>query len=376
MMRPIHPKNLMLSKLYIHHFRCLQNFEIDLSGISSALLLGRNGTGKSTVFAAFEILQKIGRGVSHVSELVTKDDFAFLDYSIPIVFEISAALAAKPYTYHLETDLPQDFHSLKVKKESLNVAGQDVFVREGGKTHLNGKAEFTLDLHHIGLPLISTRIDADPVAIFRKWLASIIYLDPVPTQIAPTSKAENPYLDKHLLNLVDWMRHHLALKPALYSKMEKNLRQWMPDFDHFKLEVTGREERELLFGFKDQKSIELNLTRLSDGEKTYILTAMLLAIIHCDQPFLCLWDEVDQYIALPELSHFITACRKEFEASNAQAQLILTTHNPRVMYEFSGHNSFVLSRTSHLQPSRLTLLQDKPYLSADSVQAYENGELG
>jgi predicted ATPase len=255
------------------------------------------------------------------------------------------------------------------------VDGKSFFVREGGKTQLHGKAEFTLDWHHIGLPLISIRNDSDPIAVFRTWLSSILYLDPTPAQILPTSKEESPYLQKHLVNLVDWIRYHLSLQPALYGKVERYLREWMSDFDSFKLEVTGREEREFLFTFKDQKAIELSLTKLADGEKTYLLTALLLAIISSDRPMLCLWDEADQFIALPELSYFITACRKAFEATNGQAQLILTSHNARVMYEFSGHNCFVLSRSSHLQPTRLERMQDKTFLSPDPVQAYENGEL-
>lgn len=365
----------MFNKLYVHHYRCLQNFELDLSNIGTALLLGRNGAGKSTVFAAFEILQRIGRGETKVSDLLCRGDFAFLDDSKPMLFEINASLGENNYIYRLEIDLPPHFHSLKVLKESLTVGAQDVFVREGGKTQLHGKAEFTLDWHHVGLPLVSTRDDTDPVAVFRTWLGSMLYLDPTPAQISPTSKEESPYLQKHLANLVDWVRYNLALQPALYGKMERYLRVWMPDFDSFKLEVTGREEREFLCTFQDQKTLELNLSKLADGEKTYLLTALLLAIISSDRSILCLWDEVDQFIALPELSHFITACRKEFEASKGQAQLILTTHNPRVMYEFSGHNCFVLTRSSHLQPTRLERIQDKSFLSPDAVQAYENGEL-
>jgi len=366
----------MLNKLYVHHYRCLQNFEIDLTGLGTALLLGRNGAGKSTVFAAFEILQKIGRGVTQIGDLLTCDDFAFHETTKPIVFELSATLGSGCYVYRLEIELPPGFHSLRVLKESLSVNSQDVFLRKGGKTQLDGKAEFTLDWHHVGLPLISVRKDDDPVAVFRHWLGAFIYLTPVPSLVSSTSKAENAHLDKQLANLVDWMRYHLALKPALYSQMEIYLKHWMPDFALFRLDATGRDERELIFSFKAEKNIELSIASLSDGEKTYVLTAMLLTVIGSGQPFLCFWDEVDQYISLPELSYFITACRREFEGSEAQAQLILTSHNPRVMYEFSGHNSFVLSRASHLQPARLEPLQSKTYLSPDPVQAFENGELG
>jgi AAA15 family ATPase/GTPase len=44
-----HPS--MIRRLYIHNFRCL--------GHSSVLLIGKNGSGKTTVSLALEILQKI-----------------------------------------------------------------------------------------------------------------------------------------------------------------------------------------------------------------------------------------------------------------------------------------------------------------------------
>jgi len=358
----------VLNKLYVHNYRCLQNFEINLTGLNAALLLGRNGTGKSTVFAVLEILQKIGRGVTGISDLLTCDDFAFHETTKPIVFNLSATIGGNHYAYRLEVGMLPGPYSLGVLKESLSVNSQDVFLRNDDS--------FALDKHHVGLPLILVHKDDDPVAVFRHWLGAFIYLTPVPSLVSSTSKAENAHLDKQLANLVDWMRYHLALKPALYSQMEIYLKHWMPDFALFRLDATGRDERELIFSFKAEKNIELSIASLSDGEKTYVLTAMLLTVIGSGQPFLCFWDEVDQYISLPELSYFITACRREFEGSEVRAQLILTSHNPRVMYEFSGHNSFVLSRASHLQPARLEPLQSKTYLSPDPVQAFENGELG
>jgi predicted ATP-binding protein involved in virulence len=39
----------MVERLYIHNFRCLENFEFKPGGATSALLIGKNGSGKSTV---------------------------------------------------------------------------------------------------------------------------------------------------------------------------------------------------------------------------------------------------------------------------------------------------------------------------------------
>lgn len=66
----------MLQRLYVHNFRCLENFELDIKDIPSALLIGKNGVGKSTIAAVLGILQRIGRGVNRVGKLVEPTDFA------------------------------------------------------------------------------------------------------------------------------------------------------------------------------------------------------------------------------------------------------------------------------------------------------------
>jgi predicted ATP-binding protein involved in virulence len=39
----------MMKRLYVHNFRCLENFPLEFGDRSSLLLLGGNGAGKTTV---------------------------------------------------------------------------------------------------------------------------------------------------------------------------------------------------------------------------------------------------------------------------------------------------------------------------------------
>ena len=90
---------------------------------------------------------------------------------------------------------------------------------------------------------------------------------------------------------------------------------------------------------------------------------------------LCLWDEPDNFIGLTELNHFITDHRRAFESEDSQAQLLITSHNQRVINNFSDHNIFVISRSSHLSPTRLKSLTSIHYDSRTVIDAYDNGEL-
>jgi ABC-type polar amino acid transport system ATPase subunit len=78
----------VIRRLYVHNFRCLDNFELPVAGLSSMLLIGNNGSGKTTVRLALEILQRIGRGTNRVGELVRPKDFTGGRTDVPMRFEI------------------------------------------------------------------------------------------------------------------------------------------------------------------------------------------------------------------------------------------------------------------------------------------------
>ena len=52
----------MIERLYVHNFRCLENFTLDFAGQRSAVLIGKNGSGKSTVLHSIFGFTKISAG--------------------------------------------------------------------------------------------------------------------------------------------------------------------------------------------------------------------------------------------------------------------------------------------------------------------------
>jgi ABC-type dipeptide/oligopeptide/nickel transport system ATPase subunit len=63
------------------------------------LLIGKNGSGKTTVGLALEILQRIARGTNRVGELLKLKDFTRGHTDVPVRFEIEAELNGKVYSY-------------------------------------------------------------------------------------------------------------------------------------------------------------------------------------------------------------------------------------------------------------------------------------
>lgn len=366
----------MLKRLYVHNFRSLQNFELNLSGLKSALLLGKNGAGKTSIFDVMHIFQQLAQGVSQIKYLITKNDFAFGDLRKCIKMELEVTLDSKDFFYTLEIEMPEDPREPIIKSEQLKCQHEVILDRSGGRTLLNNSAEFSLDWHHFGLPLISVRNEQEPIALFREWLKELIVLSPISQSFAGTTQGEHTYLDRQGVYVLDWLRELLAETPNLYAEINDFLKYRLPDFSLFKFNTIGAEEKEWVVEFKNhsKKKMELKFSQLSDGEKIFILASGLVARMSSGKPFLCLWDEPDHYVSLAELSHFILSCRKAAETKEGQVQIVFSTHNAQVIQEFSEHNIFVLSRASHLDPTRCLKAEDKNYISPTLVEAFENGE--
>lgn len=364
----------MLKRLYIHNFKSLQNFELDVNDLHSALFLGKNGTGKTTIFEAIEIFQKIGRGVTPLQDLFDVSSFYFSNTHIPIELELDVVIDKKNYQYKLIIEFPEGFNYPRVKNETLVINNDNVLKRDGGKTLFKG-SDFLLDWHHIGLPLISVN-SKHPLEKFREWLRNIIILSPFPRNFSDLSKKESAVISREADNIIDWVRWLLSSNPSLYSVMYDFLKIRMPDLDFFRFETLGRDDRGLVLTFSDgENSKEVNFGQLSDGEKIFFLIATVIAGQKNNPTMLCLWDEPENFISLIEVNHFIMEFRKVFETSLTPSQLLISSHNSRVINGFSDHNIFVLTKETHLSPTRIRVLNSIEYESPTLIDAYDNGEL-
>ncbi|MGA2771584.1 MAG: AAA family ATPase, partial [Bryobacteraceae bacterium] len=176
----------MIRRLYVHNFRCLENFELPVSRQSSVLLIGNNGSGKTTVGLALEILQKIARGTNRVGSLVKPGDF-FGHTNAPMRFEIEVELKGKIYEYTIAFELPEGFKELRVCEEKLAVEGQAVYTRKEAQVLLakagqqqEKEAKFRIDWHLVALPIVQEQSQKDPLFIFKQWLARMLILRPIP----------------------------------------------------------------------------------------------------------------------------------------------------------------------------------------------------
>lgn len=358
----------MIQRLYINNFRCLENFELKIQGIPSALLIGKNGAGKSTIASALEVLQKISRGINRMRDLeklklISPKDFARGKSDVPIRFEIEVLLNDKLYKYILAFDLPEKFKELRVFEEQLLVAGDPIYSRKEAQVTLhissqNREAQFLLDWHLVALPVIQEQSETDPLHIFKTWLARTIILAPIPSLMTGDSNGETLEPKRDGSNFGEWVSGLLSRYPAAYTQVDKYLREVMPDIQDFLNELIGKDSKSMIVRFEaNNANLSVDFENLSDGEKCFFLCAVILAANKSYGPLFCFWDEPDNYISLSEVGDFVTSLRRSFQGNS---QILVTSHNPEAIRKFSNENTFILDRKSHLEPTLVRLLSDIP----------------
>ncbi len=350
---------VVIRRFYVHNFRCLENFELPISGQSSALLIGKNGSGKTTVGLALEILQKIARGTNRASDLVKPKDFARGRTDVPMRFEIEVELGGKAFVYSIAFELQDGSKELAVSEEMLAVDGKLRYTRNLRDTRMTRQerdANFLIDWDLVALPIMQRPSNDDPVSIIRRWLARMLILRPMPGLIVGNSEGETLEPNTQVTDFGAWFSGLLAYAPSAYAEIDSYLKQVMPDLKDIKNPIIGANYRSLVVQFSNgQGSATFPFEDLSDGEKCFMICALVLAANHAYGPVFCFWDEPDNYLALSEVGHFVLALRKAFQGGG---QFIATSHNSEVIRSFSDENTLVFYRDNHLEPTRVRALKD------------------
>jgi predicted ATPase len=351
----------------------------------SALLIGKNGAGKSTTASALEVLQKICRGINRMRDLeklnlISSKDFARGRSDVPIRFEIEVLLEDKLYKYVLALDLPEKFRELRVFEEQLLVAEDPIYSRKEAQVTLhtspsqqNREAQFRVDWHLVALPVIQEQSETDPLHIFKTWLARMIILAPIPSLMTGDSNGETLEPKRDGSNFGEWVSGLLSRYPAAYTQMvDKYLLEVMPDIQDFLNELIGKDSKSMIVRFEENNAnLSIEFNDLSDGEKCFFLCAVVLAANKFYGPLFCFWDEPDNYLSLSEVGHFLTSLRRSYKNSG---QILVTSHNPEAIRKFSNENTFVLYRNSHLEPTLVRLRADIP-VKGDFIDTLIRGDI-
>lgn len=325
----------MLTRIYVDNFRCLVNFELKLDRMN--LLMGENGSGKTTVFEVLRRLQGFIDGEFTVASMFPAEDLTRWQQLDVQRFELEFKVGEDVYVYSLSIEHDRSADACVVKHEELRMNERPLFeFNEGAiEVYHDDSSRLTQiplgSFYHSNIVLLQGRHKHTLLTQFRKQIARMAVIRPVPMMMGSKSDGEERLLAVDGSNFASWFRYLWRENGGNMSALAEQLSQVIPGFDSFKLIEAGEKVRflyVLLRNAKDGEPLAYNFSELSDGQRQLILLYTLLYGVKGEGYCLFL-DEPDNFVALREIQPWLMTLHDACGDSISQAVLI--SHHPEIM---------------------------------------------
>ncbi|MGO8814639.1 MAG: AAA family ATPase [Terriglobia bacterium] len=339
----------MLTRLYVTNYRCLVNFEFKPS--NKQLIIGRNGTGKSTVFDVLALLREVVVHDALFERNLGGDTRTRWQDVAEQQFELDVRGNGGDYRYTLVVaDMGRPPYPL-VKQETLDYDGKPLFrFQEGKITQFDDDHKTTPNLPfdfprgRSGLVTVDgERKDSTKLTWFKRWLGRVQQVQINPWAMSARSEHESNRLSKDMSNFADWYRSLLLEEGNIVIEAKKGLFEDMPGLQALNLKEAGLGVRILQAAMRgpNREAIDLPFSEVSEGQRALIALYML---VYCaltpDRTLLI--DEPDNFIALAEIQPWLMKLLDRVDETNGQ--VILVSHHPELLDQLASQGGVLLDR--------------------------------
>lgn len=387
----------MITRFYVDNYKCLQNFEYTPKPFE--LIVGANGTGKSTVFEALDKVRRFVTGEADARELFNLDCSTRWSIRMQQVFELDYKYGSDNFQYHLEIKLSSIF---RVEKELLMRNAEVLYETEWVKTDaasadvafwpddlgdsdpLNhfGQNRLLLSPQGVKAPLAdpnkSAFVNRGPrLTSLKQALSQIHYFKLNPALMTSQVGKVAPRPANDLSNFASYYLYLLQQKQGKMFEMIPHLREAINDFDSFAVEEDFEEARRNLRivcqsptakkGTAD--SLRYGFEELSDGQRALIaLYTLLFCTLEPNSTLII--DEPENYIALRELQPWLMLLQERLEEYGGQ--VILISHHPEFINALAPGNTVVFER-ENAGPVRIKPFDSKLVSSLSPAEIVARG---
>jgi predicted ATPase len=334
----------MLKRLYVDNYRCFVNFSVELRPLT--LLVGRNGTGKSSVLEVLFALRQLlsGKGKVDDPDVFPARSLTRWQSRNLQIFELTVSLEGEgPATYRLEVEHEKEGRHARILLEALTIDQKPLFEFRSGEVQLyqddhSLSSRYSADWSESAMARVAPRPANQRLSRFLSFMRGVSVCALDPKRFQADSVSEEPLLQADGSNFASWYRHQSQERQDRILEVVETLRKVMVDFKSIRMEKVGSEARAFIAIFEGRSGrYELRLDELSDGQRALIA---LYSLVHLsgDDDVLFL-DEPDNYLALAEIQPWLMVLSDACGTRPRQA--ILCSHNPELI-DYLGREAGVL----------------------------------
>lgn len=360
----------MLKRLYADNFRCLENFEIRFG--ESNLLLGRNGTGKTSVLDVLRKIQDLVVRGFKVDQVFPAYDLSANHRRNEQRFELDTQSEDDSYSYVLVIEHTAARDKMKVLHETLKHNEHPMFEFNDGDARLyrDDYKEGPLvpfDSGQSGVGFLSERKDNQKLTRFKKDAANFVIASPCPPIMEAETRTEDEFLDPLMRNFVGWYRRAAQENMGSIGRLFSVLQDVLPGFESINLTEVGEHSRALkvLLAAPSGALASYDFDQLADGQRLLISLYSLLHLSAGRRVSMFL-DEPDNYLTLSEvqpwLAEAVQSCGESID------QLVVASHHPNTIDYMAGASGRWFSREG-TGPARVS---DQPANTVDGFSISES----
>ena len=325
----------MIRRLYVDNFRCLNNFELELA--ETNILLGTNGTGKTSVLGVLRRIQDLIVHGSKVSDTFAARHISMGREGASQRFEIDMS-ADGDYRYSLEIVHHGMSRKAAIFHELLLCDGRPLLEFTLGDARLyhdddhEPGSTYPFDPTQSALSVLNERHDNQKLFRFKREIANCVFVHPCPPLFRSESRTEDEFMDRSMSNFVDWYRHAAQENMGAVPELFTELRDVLPGFESINLTESG-DARVLKVRYRASgKPKDYRFGDLSDGQRALIA---LYGLIFLPNRRISLFiDEPDNYLALREIQPWAAAVMER--CGESLEQLVVISHHPVMIDYLAG----------------------------------------
>ena len=351
----------ILTRIYIDNFRCFVNFEHRPT--RKQLILGANGSGKSSFLEALLLLRQVvanGNVLDEFFPLIQRT--RWLDQPQQ-TFELEAEIEGGGYTYRLAIEPWGEPTRPRVALETVQFDGKPIFEFKTGEVDLYNdrfehKVTYEFDPHRSALATIIPGKDNQRLTRFKQWLGGLFCFRINPFAMAARADGEQLFPNVHLSNVAAWYKHLLQADPKQNAAMLNSLRASLDGFSFLQLEPFGENVRLLAAQFADRSggTSKFYFNELSDGQRCLICLYAILHFLLAKGSTVVL-DEPDNFVSLRELQPWLMSVADTVE--DGHGQILLISHHPEFINQWAPRSGVQFIRDG-IGPVRVERFRGDP----------------